>query len=134
MKVVVAGTFDVLHPGHLYFLEEAAELGDLYVIIARDCNIDKKKKMIFSEKERLKMIQSLKPVKEAILGDRNDFFKPIEEISPDYIFLGPDQDEKWVRSEITRRGLNIKVRRLPERLPYSSSEIKNQMDANNRTD
>lgn len=134
MKVVVAGTFDVLHPGHLYFLEEAAELGDLYVIIARDCNIDKKKKMIFSEKERLKMIQSLKPVKRAILGDRNDFFKPIEEISPDYIFLGPDQDEKWVRSEITRRGLNIKVRRLPERLPYSSSEIKNQMDANNRTD
>lgn len=129
MNVVVAGTFDVLHPGHLYLFEEAAKLGDLYVIIARDCNIQNKKRIIFTAEERLRMVQSLKPVKKAVLGDENDFFKPVEEINPDYIFLGPDQDEEWVRSEIKRRGLHIEVRRLPERLPYSSSEIKKRMDS-----
>ncbi len=127
MNVVVAGTFDVLHPGHLYLFEKAAHLGDVYVIIARDCNIKENKKMIFTEKERVKMVQSLKFVKKAVLGDKKDFFRPIEEISPDIIFLGPDQDEEWVRSEIEKRGLEIEVKRLPKRLPYSSSEIKNRL-------
>lgn len=126
MNVVVAGTFDVLHPGHLHLFEEAAKLGDVFVIIARDCNVNGKK-IVFTEEERLKMVQSLKPVKKAILGDKNDFFKPIEEISPDVIFLGPDQDEEWVRSEIKKRGLSIEVKRLAERLPYSSSEIRNRI-------
>jgi len=127
MKVVVAGTFDVLHPGHVHLLEKAAELGDVFVIIARDCNI-RNKRRIFTEEERMKMVASLKPVKKALLGDEHDFFKPIEEISPDYIFLGPDQDEKWARSEIKRRGLTIRVKRLPKRLPYSSSEIRRKLD------
>lgn len=126
MKVVVAGKFDILHPGHLHLFEEAAKLGDVYVIIARDCNIDKGN-TVFTEEERLYMVQSLKPVKKAVLGDKNDFFKPVEEISPDLIFLGPDQDEEWVRSEIKKRTLNMKVKRLPERLPYSSSEIRNRI-------
>jgi len=127
MKVVVAGTFDILHPGHLYLFEAAAALGDLYVIIARDENIDDSKKRVFTESERLSLIQSLKPVKKAVLGDKNDFFSPIEAIRPDIIFLGPDQDEAWVRSEIERRNLSISVRRLPERLPYSSTEIKKRI-------
>ncbi|MBU7016568.1 MAG: adenylyltransferase/cytidyltransferase family protein [Theionarchaea archaeon] len=126
MKVVVAGTFDILHPGHLHLLEKAAQLGDVYVIVARDCNINKDKK-VFTEDERLRMIESLKMVKKAVLGDKNDYFKPIIDIDPDYIFLGPDQDEEWVKSEVGKRGLSTKVRRLPERLPYSSSEIRNRL-------
>lgn len=126
MIVVVAGTFDILHPGHVYLLEEAATLGDLYVIIARDCNINKTK-IVFNEKERLKMVQILKPVTKAILGDEKDFFRPIEDISPDYLFLGPDQDYEWVKSQIKERNLAITVKQLPERLPYSSTEIRNRI-------
>lgn len=126
MIVIVAGTFDVLHPGHMYLFEEAAALGDLYVIIARDRNISKEK-IIFNEKERLKMVQSLKPVTKAILGDEKDFFRLIEDISPDYLFLGPDQDYEWVKSQIKKRNLTIKVKQLTERLPYSSTEIRNRI-------
>ncbi|MBU6997541.1 MAG: adenylyltransferase/cytidyltransferase family protein [Theionarchaea archaeon] len=126
MIVVVAGTFDVLHPGHMYLLKEAAALGDLYVIVARDCNINKRK-IIFNEKERLAMIQSLKPVTKAILGDKEDFFRPIEDISPDYLFLGPDQDYEWVKLQIKKRNLTIEVKQLPERLPYSSTEIRDRI-------
>ena len=96
------------------------------MIVARDCNINKDKK-VFTEEERLHIIESLKMVKKAVLGDKDDFFKPIIDIDPDYIFLGPDQDEEWVKSEIEKRGLSIEVRRLPERLPYSSSEIRNRL-------
>jgi FAD synthetase len=127
MKVVVAGTFDILHPGHLYLFEAAAALGDLYVIIARDETIVNTKKRIFTERERLHIIESLKPVKEALLGDKKDFFSPIETIDPDIIFLGPDQDETWVRSEIEKRNLSITVKRLPKRLSYSSTEIKRRI-------
>jgi FAD synthetase len=126
MIVVVAGTFDVLHPGHIYLFEEAASLGDLYVIVARDRNINKER-IIFNEEERLKMVQSLKPVTKAILGDEKDFFRPIEDISPDYLFLGPDQDYEWVKLQIKKRNLTIKVKQLTERLPYSSSEIRNRI-------
>lgn len=125
MNVVVAGTFDILHPGHVYLFEEAANLGDVYVIIARDSNVTKK--TVFTEKERLKMVASLKAVKKAVLGDENDFFKPIEKLLPDIIFLGPDQDEEWVTSEIKKRGLTIAVKKLPERLPYSSTEIRKRL-------
>lgn len=125
MNVVIAGTFDVLHPGHLHLIEEAAKRGDVYVIIARDSNV--RKDTVFNEKERLKMVQGLKLVKKAVLGDKKDFFKPIVEINPDIIFLGPDQDEDWVRSEIKRRNLTINVEKLPERLPYSSSEMRERL-------
>ncbi|MBU7042509.1 MAG: adenylyltransferase/cytidyltransferase family protein [Theionarchaea archaeon] len=127
MKVVVAGTFDILHPGHLYLFDAAAALGDLYVIIARDNNIPQTKKKVFTETERLNIIKRLDMVKTALLGDKTDFFEPIEAIQPDIIFLGPDQDESWVRSEIKKRNLSIVVKRLPERLPYSSTEIKKRI-------
>ena len=72
MKVVVAGTFDILHPGHLHLLEKAAQFGDVYVIKARNCNINKNK-TVFKEEERWRMTESLKMVKKEVLGNENDF-------------------------------------------------------------
>jgi Glycerol-3-phosphate cytidylyltransferase (EC 2.7.7.39) len=61
VRVLATGTFDILHPGHLLYLEEARALGDeLYVIVAREKNIKHKPKPIISENQRLKMISSLK--------------------------------------------------------------------------
>lgn len=97
IRVVATGTFDILHPGHLYYLEESRELGDeLYVIVARDANVRHKPRPILPEEQRLRMVRALKPVDHAILGDLHDMFKPIEEIRPDIITLGFNQhfDEK----------------------------------------
>ncbi|MCJ7794379.1 MAG: adenylyltransferase/cytidyltransferase family protein, partial [Methanoregulaceae archaeon] len=39
-RVVATGTFDLLHPGHLYYLEQSKKLGDeLFVIVARNTNV-----------------------------------------------------------------------------------------------
>ena len=125
IRVVATGTFDILHPGHLYYLEESRELGDeLYVIVARDANVRHKPRPILPEEQRLRMVRALKPVDHAILGDLHDMFKPIEEIRPDIITLGFNQhfDEKELRQKLRARGLDADVVRypgIPVRLPSS---------------
>ena len=92
-KVFVAGTFDILHPGHIHLLKFASQFGKVYVVIARDINAYKNKgrPTILDENTRLEMVSSIKYVYRAMLGDEKDIIKPIETIKPDVIVLGPDQ-------------------------------------------
>jgi len=128
-KVVVAGTFDIVHPGHLYFLRKANELGLTYVVVARDVNVVKNKGRppVMSEADRLAVVSSLKPVYRAVLGDITDYLKPLLEIRPDIVLLGPDQqvDETQLARELERRGLSpVEVVRVKERINgYSSSQL-----------
>jgi len=119
-KVVVGGTFEIIHPGHIYFLEKANEYGRVYVIVARDVNVEKFKgrKTYIPEENRLKVISSIKYVYKAILGDEKDILKPIEEIKPQIIILGPDQkvDEEELKKKLSERGLNVKVIRIKDKL------------------
>lgn len=126
VKVVATGTFDIIHPGHIRFLEEAKKLGDeLIVIVAREKNVRHKPKPIIPEEQRVRVVSALKPVDKAILGDENDIFKPIMEIKPDIIVLGHDQhfDEEELEKELRKRGLNAKVVRIraKEECEYCSS-------------
>lgn len=119
-KVMASGTFDILHPGHGIYLEEAKKLGgddaELYVVIARDSTVKKNKRTpIVGEEQRRDLIQMLKPVDEALLGNENgDIFKIVEEIDPDIIAIGPDQchDEEKLQKEIDKRGLKARVERV----------------------
>ena len=93
MKTVMCfGTFDLLHLGHLHYLQQAKKHGDyLIVVIARDTTKkQQKKRTVFNEKERQQLIQSLKIVDEAVLGNSDDHFKIIRERRPDVICLGYD--------------------------------------------
>jgi cytidyltransferase-related domain len=119
VRVLATGTFDILHPGHLLYLEEARALGDeLYVIVAREKNIKHKPKPIISENQRLKMISSLKAVDEAILGSEGDIFERLYEIKPDIIALGHDQhfDERVLERELKERGIKADVVRIKKSL------------------
>jgi len=126
LKVLIAGNFDVIHPGHIYFLTEASKLGDVTVVVARDETIKKFKgrASIFNENERKLILENLKMVEKVILGDQKDFFAPVLTENPDIIFLGPDQYSSWIEERISKSGLNTKIMRLDKRLPYSSSELK----------
>ncbi|MFP3204066.1 MAG: DUF357 domain-containing protein [Metallosphaera yellowstonensis] len=127
-KVFVGGTFDILHPGHIEFLRRAYQLGDVYVAVARDKNAEKVKgrKPINDEQHRLEVIRSIKYVKEAFLGDENDFLKSVERVKPDIVFLGPDQrvEETKLKEELDKRGIKVEIFRLKERInkwPHSST-------------
>ena len=124
VRVMASGVFDILHPGHIFFLEEAKKLGnELVVVVARDSTARKlKHQPIMNEDVRLKMVTALKPVDIAILGHEDDIFKTVEEIRPDIIVLGYDQnfDEKYIEEECKKRGLNVTVIRLPK---YTESDL-----------
>lgn len=116
--VACGGVFDILHPGHGFFLERAKSYGDLLVVIvARDSTVEKRKRIpIVPEEQRLEMVGYLKPVDLAVLGGEGDFLKVIEDLRPDIIALGPDQrhDEEYLRRELKKRGLVVKVKRVRE--------------------
>ena len=91
--VMAFGCFDVLHPGHIAYLEESAKLGNrLIVVIARDHAIKtgKNREPVFGEKARRHLVGSLKFVDKAVLGDKLDYFKLIRELKPNVIALGYD--------------------------------------------
>ncbi|MEM2900699.1 MAG: adenylyltransferase/cytidyltransferase family protein [Thermoplasmata archaeon] len=116
VRVMASGVFDLLHPGHLYFLEEAKSLGDeLVVVVAKDSTVRKRKhEPITPEKMRLKMVESLKIVDKAVLGYEDDPYKVVEELKPDIIAIGYDQsfEPRELEEELRRRGMDVKVVRL----------------------
>ncbi len=117
-RVVATGVFEILHPGHIMFLTEAKKLcngGELIVILARDENIKKhKRSIIIPENQRLGVIKALAVVDFAVLGDKMDMFRPILEINPDIIALGPNQkfDENELKKKLRERYMNVGVVRI----------------------
>lgn len=137
--VMAAGVFDLLHLGHVRFLEEAKRAGgedaELIVIVARDKTVENRKgeKPVMSENQRRALVESLQVVDEAILGyEEFDIKKVVDKISPDVIVLGHDQKGigKMVRKAIADEGLNIKINKIgkfSEDELNSSSEIKRKI-------
>lgn len=124
--VIAQGTFDVLHPGHVHYLEEAASMGDeLIVIVARKSNVDHKDAPICSAPQRRDVVDALDAVDEAILGHETDIFKPIEQLDPDVIALGHDQhhDAAAIEAELADRGIDCAVERASAREPASEDEL-----------
>jgi FAD synthetase len=121
-KVVLAsGVFDLLHLGHVRFLEEAKKAGgknaELIVIIARDSTVENRKgrKPIMSENQRRALVESLKVVDEAVLGfEKFDLGDVVERIKPDVVALGYDQTEveKATKQYVSNHKLNIRVVRI----------------------
>lgn len=137
--VLASGVFDLLHLGHVRFLEEAKRSGgsgaELIVIVARDSTVQKKKgeKPIMPENQRCALVESLKVVDCAILGFEGfSIGKVIEKIRPDVIAVGYDQEsmENEVRDYTRERGINVRVVRIGkfgEDELDSSSKIKQKI-------
>jgi FAD synthetase len=116
VRVMATGVFDLLHPGHLHFLESAKRLGDeLVVVVATDVTVRKRKhEPVTPQEMRREMVAALKPVDRAIVGHEDDIYKTVEEVRPDIIALGYDQSfrEEEIQRELVKRGLHAKLVRL----------------------
>ena len=95
IRVVCAGTFDHLHPGHINFLKQASELGDeLIVIVARDATVERIKGIRPENDENCRRlsVEGTGIADAVILGYQNeDIFAILRDLSPDVIALGYDQ-------------------------------------------
>ena len=123
--VVVFGVFDVLHPGHLSFLNQAARYGTLMVVVARDSTVLllKKKKPRFRERVRVAHLKrELGKGTRVVLGDRvMGNYTVLKRYTPDLICLGYDQSALYVdlRGRMREGNLpRISLRRLRAHKPH----------------
>ncbi len=98
--VFTNGCFDLLHLGHIHYLAEAKELGDVLIVgINSDASVSRLKgenRPIKDEKSRLAIIESLKMVDHAILFEEDTPLQLIKTIIPDVLVKGGD----WAIDEI----------------------------------
>ncbi|WP_336036880.1 adenylyltransferase/cytidyltransferase family protein [Halobacterium yunchengense] len=117
-RVVAQGTFDLVHPGHIHYLSDAASMGEeLHVIVARRENVTHKEQPILPNRQRRDVVAAIDVVDHARVGHPEDIFAPIEEIDPDVIALGYDQhhDPEAIEAELAARGIDCEVRRASGR-------------------
>ncbi|MFC1662596.1 adenylyltransferase/cytidyltransferase family protein [Patescibacteria group bacterium] len=128
-NVLVFGTFDLLHQGHINFINQAKRHGRVTVVIARDKTVKKLKGFWPNDKERTRLsrMAKLPVVQKAILGDHNLNHKylVIKKLKPDLICLGYDQKYfiKGLVPAIKKYNLKVKIIRLKSYQPrkYKSS-------------
>ncbi len=90
---MIFGAFDIIHPGHLNLLQQAANLGKVTVVVARDTTIGKVKNRppFYLEQQRVDELKKIKLIDQVILGDSTNPYKVLVDLKPDIILLGYDQ-------------------------------------------
>lgn len=110
-KVFVSGCFDVLHSGHIAFLEEAASYGDVYVSLGADETVWqlKKRKTMYNEQERKYMLEAIRFVKKVYIGPDTgrilDFAPLLDEVKPDIFFVNADGTSDEKRAFVESKGI-----------------------------
>jgi FAD synthetase len=135
VRIMVFGTFDMIHEGHKNFFKQARALAGkakpyLIVSLARHKNVEKIKGKTpdASERKRLAQIKALPEVDKAVLGALDDHLPHIVKERPDIIALGYDQKAytHGLRLNLKRAGWLCKVVRLKSYKPrqFKTSIIK----------
>jgi cytidyltransferase-like protein len=130
-KVLVTGSYDWFHSGHVRFFEETSGLGDLYVVVGHDENIRLLKgegHPFFSQDERGYMVQSIRFVKQTLISTGHgwmDAEPEIEKIKPDIYAVNEDGDKPAKREFCREHGIEYLVlKRTPkEGLPHRESTV-----------
>ena len=121
-KVLVSGCFDLLHSGHVAFLNEASQHGELYVCIGSDENVKhlKGRYPIYTEQERKYMLESLRCVKQCTISNGLgilDFVETMDSLHPDILFVNEDGNSPEKEELCRKKGIEY---RISKRIPHSS--------------
>jgi len=134
-KVFVSGCFDILHSGHIAFLKEAAQFGDLYVGLGSDKTIYdlKGRKTINSEEERFYMLEALSSVYKVKINKGSgilDFLDDMKSLSPDVFIVNEDghtPDKEQICKDL---GIEYKILK---RIPYANLPVRSSTSLRKET-
>ncbi|MFW9965822.1 MAG: adenylyltransferase/cytidyltransferase family protein [Candidatus Thorarchaeota archaeon] len=138
-RVLAAGKFDILHLGHLAYLEQAKEIagedGELIVVIALDKTVQRERGAppVFPQEQRRRLVESLAVVDKAVLGyDTSDHTIIVTDIKPDIVALGYDQktDIPSLEKHFQEMSMTTEIVRLQQRKAdglYSSTLIRERI-------
>lgn len=129
--ILVGGCFDILHAGHIEFLEKAKEVGDILVILLesdkRIREIKGKGRPINSESDRAAVLSHLSMVDYVItagtLKINRDYEALVKKIEPDIIAVTEeDRVFDWEEKYMEESGSKI-IRVMKKKENYSTSKI-----------
>jgi cytidyltransferase-like protein len=125
-KVFVTGCFDLLHSGHVAFLSEAAQHGDLVVGIGSDETVKnlKGRYPVYTQQERQYLLESLACVKKCFVnrgGGTLDFLAEIEIERPDIFFVNEDGNSPEKEDLCRRLGIEYII---SKRIPHGTLPIR----------
>ena len=131
-KVFVSGCYDLLHSGHVEFFRQAAANGDLYVGIGSDETYlgYKHRPTVYSEQERLFMVQSIRYVKQAYINAGSgvmDFVPTLDIVKPDVFVVNEDGASDEKERVCRERGIEyVVLKRTPQEglTARSSTDLK----------
>lgn len=101
-KIVVStgGCFDIIHAGHIYYLEEASKLGDCFIVFLNSDvsvrGVKGDKRPIVTEQDRAEVIAALEAVDYVCLFDESTPCEIIENVKPDLFIKGGDYRGKHI--------------------------------------
>ncbi len=129
-RVMVSGCFDVLHSGHIAFLEEAASYGDVYISLGSDRTVMelKHRPALYNEQERKYMLEALRCVKKVYIGPGSgklDFAPLLDVVQPDVFFVNDDGSDEGKRAFIESRGIRYVV---SSRIPHAGLPTRSTTD------
>lgn len=119
-RIMVFGTFDMVHAGHEDFFRQARTLVQnphLIVSVARDVSVQRIKGFVpqRNEEERKALVTTHPLVDEAVIGDTEGYLAHILISAPDIIALGYDQSGEYVdtlEADLREAGLSARIVRL----------------------
>lgn len=126
--VLVSGCYDLLHAGHMAFLEQAASFGQLHVCVGADANVEelKGRPPLFSQEERVYLLNRLECVHEARVSGgwgMLDFAPDLDQLRPDVFVVNHDGHTPGKEALCREKGIEYLVLdRIPaENFPARSS-------------
>ena len=111
--VAISGYFDPIHVGHLEYIELSKRMGDYLVVIVNNnhqCKL-KKGKYFMDERDRIKIVESIKGVDEVFLSIDSDktVCKSLEKIKPDVFTNGGDRHNQEIPESIVCKKYGIEL-------------------------
>ncbi len=128
-NVFIWGAYDILHDGHIKFIEHAKKLGDVYVILVPDKVVKKYKKSYFKASIRKKHLLKTGLVKNVFI-DALPNMKCFDKIAPDIFVFGYDQNKEWnniLKKYILERFSDCRFKTLKQYSETHSSHLKSKI-------
>lgn len=127
--VFVSGCFDIIHAGHIQFLEKAASYGDILIVgVLPDIYIHthKKRPAVNNQRQRASIVHALKPVSHVILTPYREHKYPslhiLRALRPD-VFFRAEKKHMYAPIQKELRELGIILGALPMRKIHSTTQI-----------
>jgi glycerol-3-phosphate cytidylyltransferase len=135
LRIVTAGTFDLIHSGHVNFLRECAQFGEVIVVLNTDKFIEryKGKPPVMTYEERYQVLSELRSVTEVFPNWANENCATVvDDLCPDVLAIGSD----WARKDYYKQmgfdqdwldARNIKLLYIPYAEGISTTDIKRRL-------